>query len=155
MKTTGNLKARRLALSGLFIALIYVLTAYLHIPTAKGYIHIGDAMIFLAASLLPTPYAIAVSVMGGALADALSGYWIWVPATAIIKGLTAFLFTARGEKIICKRNIFALIPALIICVGGYGFYSGFFIYQNLIAGFSDAFANVIQVSASGILCPNP
>ena len=73
MKKERNLNIRRLVLSGLFIAIIFVLTAYLHIPTAKGYIHIGDAMIFLSASLLPTPYAIAVSAIGGALADALSG----------------------------------------------------------------------------------
>ena len=151
MKKERNLNIRRLVLSGLFIAIIFVLTAYLHIPTAKGYIHIGDAMIFLSASLLPTPYAIAVSAIGGALADALSGYWIWVPATAVIKGLTALFFTSNAEKILCKRNITAIIPALIICVGGYGLYSGIFIYQNLIAGFIAAPANAIQVIASSVL----
>ena len=149
--TKSNAQIKKLALAGLFTAMIYVLTAYLHIPTAKGYIHIGDGMIFLAASLLPTPYAIAASAIGGALSDALSGYWIWVPATLIIKGATALFFTSKKETILCKRNFLALIPALILCVGGYGLLSGIFIYRNLIAGFGDALANTIQIAASSVL----
>ena len=89
---------RLIALTGLFMAVIYVLTAYLHIPTTKGYVHIGDGIIFLAASILPAPYAVAAASIGGALSDALSGYWIWVPATLMIKGLTALFFTSKREK---------------------------------------------------------
>lgn len=140
-----------LVLTGLFTAIIYVLTAYLHVPTIKGYVHIGDGIIFLAASILPTPYAVFAGAIGGALSDALSSYYIWIPATLIIKGLTAFFFSAKQEKIICKRNILALIPALILCVGGYGLYSGIIIYNNIIAGFADAFANTMQIATSTIL----
>lgn len=154
--TTANSKSnstqiKLLVFTGLFTAIIYVLTAYLHVPTIKGYVHVGDGIIFLAATLLPTPYAVFAAAIGGALADALSGYWIWVPATLIIKGVTAVFFTSKKEKILCKQNFIALIPALILCVGGYGLYSGIVIYRNLIAGFADAFANTMQIVTSGIL----
>ncbi|MGN0602118.1 MAG: TIGR04002 family protein [Oscillospiraceae bacterium] len=154
--TTANSKSnstqiKLLVFTGLFTAIIYVLTAYLHVPTIKGYVHVGDGIIFLAAALLPTPYAVFAAAIGGALADALSGYWIWVPATLIIKGVTAVFFTSKKEKILCKQNFIALIPALILCVGGYGLYSGIVIYRNLIAGFADAFANTMQIVTSGIL----
>lgn len=146
-----SLQTRRLAFTGLFTAIIYVLTAFLHVPTIKGYVHVGDGIIFLAASILPTPYAIFAAAVGGALSDALSGYWIWVPATLLIKGFTALFFTSKGEKILTKRNFAALIPALILCVGGYGLYSGLIIYHNIVAGFADAFANTMQTATSAVL----
>lgn len=144
-------KLKLLCTTGLFIALIYVLTAYLHVPTIKGYIHLGDGLIFLCASILPTPYAIVASAIGGAMSDALSGYWIWVPATLVIKGLTAACFTCKSEKIISVRNILAIIPALGLCVLGYGFYSGLVIYGSIPLGFADALANTFQIAGSTVL----
>ena len=117
-------KVKLLAVSGLFAALIYVVTAFIHVPTGLGYIHPGDGFIYLAASLLPAPYAIAASAIGGALADGLSGYYIWVPATLIIKAVTAAFFSSKTEKIICKRNILAIIPSYLLCVIGYSLYQG-------------------------------
>lgn len=150
-KNKTNDKVKLLVLTALFAAIIYVLTAFLHVPTIKGYVHVGDGIIFLAASILPAPYAVFAGAVGGALSDALSGYWIWVPATLLIKGITALFFTSKKETILCKHNYLALIPALILCVGGYGLYSGVVIYQNLIAGFADAFANTMQIVTSGVL----
>ena len=140
-----------ITLTALFAALTYVLTAFLHVPTIKGYVHIGDAVIFLAASLLPAPYSPAAGAIGAGLSDALSGYFIWVPATVVIKALTALSFTNKGEHIVSKRNLIALIPALVLCVGGYGLYSGAVIYKNLAAGFADAAANAVQTISSGIV----
>lgn len=51
-----------LTLTGLFAAMITLMTAYIfHIPYGAngGYIHFGDTLIYLAAILLPKPYAIA------------------------------------------------------------------------------------------------
>ena len=95
-------KVKYLVLSAMFAALIFVLTAYLHIPSHTGYTHVGDAFIYMAASLLPTPYAIGASVVGAAMADALSGYVIWVVPTIIIKALTVFCFTNKAKTILCK-----------------------------------------------------
>ena len=147
-KTRVITNTKLITLSALFAAMTFVLTAFVHIPTLKGYVHIGDAVIFLAASLLPKPYAMASAAIGASLSDALSGYWIWVPATLVIKALTAFAFSSNSQKIICKRNIIALIPALVLCVVGYGLYSGLVIYGSLGAGFIDAPANAFQSVAS-------
>ena len=144
-------KIRLIALTGILTALTYVLTAFLHVPTIKGYVHIGDAVIFLAGSVLPTPYAIFVGAVGGALSDALSGYLIWVPGTLIIKALTALFFTSKNKNIICAHNLIAIIPSLIVCVGGYGLYSGLVIYHSLGAGFADAAANTVQTLSSAIV----
>ena len=83
-----------------------------------GYTHVGDGFLYLAASLLPAPYAAAAGAIGAGLADLLSGYSIWAPGTLIIKALTAFCFTSKAEKIVNKRNLLGLLPALALCVGG-------------------------------------
>ena len=56
-------------------ALITIMTAYIcHIPvgTNGGYIHFGDALIYLSATLLPKPYAICAAAIGGGVADLLT-----------------------------------------------------------------------------------
>ena len=69
-----NPKIRLMCVTGVFTALIYVLTAYLHVPSHMGYVHVGDGLIFLAACMLPTPYAMFAGEAGAALADCLTGF---------------------------------------------------------------------------------
>ena len=115
-----NKKLINLAFSALFAAMITIFILVLHIPNGiGGYIHIADAIIYLAASLLPLPYAMPAAAVGGALADMLSGYPQYIIPTFIIKALLAPAFTSKNEKIVCKRNIMATVPGLIISVGGY------------------------------------
>lgn len=155
-KTAGNVKIRRMVLTGFFAALIYVFTAYLHIPTGAGYTHAGDGLIYLAASVLPIPYAAAAGVIGGALADGLTGFAVWMPATIVIKAVTALFFTNKKEKILNLRNYLAVIPSLILCVVGYSLYEGVVITGELssaalIAAFTQTPSYFIQVGASAAL----
>ena len=85
MKT--DKKLRQITFTGLMAALITLFTAYIvHIPVGVGggYIHLGDALIYLSAALLPAPYAMAAGAIGGGLADLLTAP-MWAPATVIIK----------------------------------------------------------------------
>jgi len=123
-----NNKVKLMCLSGVFAALVFVFTAYLHIPSHTGYTHIGDGFIYLAACLLPLPYAAAVGATGALLADCLTGYAMWAPASVVIKAVSVFCFSSRGDKIVNFRNILGLIPACLLCVGGY------YLYEALITG---------------------
>jgi uncharacterized repeat protein (TIGR04002 family) len=116
-----------LCLSGIFTALVFVFTAFLHIPSHTGYTHVGDAFIYLAACLLPFPYALFVGAVGAMLADLLTGFALWAPASILIKGV-AVLFFCRKGKIFRLRNNLALIPASVLCIGGY------YLYEGLITG---------------------
>jgi len=140
-----------MVMSALFAALIYVVTCYVKIPTINGYVHVGDGLIFLVSSLLPTPYAIAASALGASLGDLLGGYFIWVPATMIIKSATAACFSRKAEKIICKRNIIALIPSLLLCTGGYYLFESVVIAENFISPLASVLPNVAQTVASAAL----
>lgn len=113
-------KTKNLVLTALFAAIIFVTTAYIfHIPMQNGYFHIGDSFIYLAASILPTPYAVAAGAIGAALSDGLTGFAIWIIPSIIIKCLTALVFTSKRNTIICKRNFVACAGSMVFCAGGY------------------------------------
>lgn len=139
-----------LVLAAIFSAMVYVLTAFVRIPTHQGYIHVGDGIIFLAASILPLPYAMLTGAVGAGLSDYLSGYPMWILPTVIIKSLTAVSFTRNKPTIITKRNLFALVPALILCVGGY-YLSAVILYGDWGAALIDIPTNCIQSAASAAL----
>lgn len=108
--------------TALFAAIIFVFTAYLHVPSHTGYTHVGDAFVYLAACLLPGSYGAAAGAIGAGLADLLSGYAIWAPGTVIIKAVTALLFSREEPKIITPRNLLALPGAWLVCILGYWSY---------------------------------
>lgn len=114
--------------TAMFAALIFVLTAYLHIPSHTGYTHVGDGVLYFAACLLPTPYAAAAGAIGAGLADLLSGYAIWMPGTVVIKALTALCFSNHVKRGLSVRNLLGLLPAWGLCIGGY------YLYECLITG---------------------
>jgi len=148
-------KLFNLVLSALFAAIITIFTAWLfHIPIKVGsntaYIHFGDAFLFLAASLLATPYACATAAVGGCLADLFCGAAVWAPFTTVIKVMVAVCFSSKGEKILSKRNLFAFIPALLITVVGY-YIAEALIYGNWVAPVLSVFGNVIQIIGSAII----
>lgn len=114
-------RARNLTMAGIMAALITIMTAYIcHIPVGinGGYIHFGDALIYLCATLLPLPYAIAAAAIGGGLADLLTAP-MWMPATIIIKSLITIPFSNKTGKIISKRNVVATFIAYFISGFGY------------------------------------
>ena len=115
MKSNTHSRTRYMVTAALFAALITVLIVYIfHIPIPTGgYIHLGDTMIFFAACLLPTPYAIFAGSVGAGLADLLTAP-IWALPTLIIKAIVVSMFTSKSEKFICKRNIIALIATLFV-----------------------------------------
>ena len=124
----NNVRIQRLCQTAVFAAIIYVFTAWLHVPTFNGYTHIGDGFLYLAASTLPMGYAAAAGAIGAGLADVLTPYSIWAPATLVIKAVTACFFTSKASTFLCKRNYLALIPSFVLCAGGY------YLYESVITG---------------------
>lgn len=110
---------RLMVLSAMFAAMIALLTFTFKIPTAGGYVHLGDTMIYLAAVVLPTPYAMAAAAVGGGLADMFGGYFHYIIPTMIIKALLTLAFSANREKMFTLRNALVTIPNVFITVAGY------------------------------------
>lgn len=146
-----SIKTKNIVLGALFAALIFIATLF-HIPTGfnGGYIHIGDTFIYLAAVLLPTPYAMVSAGVGAALCDGLSGAALWILPTLIIKPLMVLCFKRNQEKIFSKSNIFSVIIAGLL--GWFGYYIfGAIISGNFIAPLATFFIEMIQPIISGII----
>lgn len=144
-------KLKYLTLTGLMAAMITIMTAYIcHIPTGinGGYIHFGDAIIYLAATLLPTPYALVAAAIGGGVADLLTAP-IWAPATILIKMMIALPFTCKSTKIITPRNITAAILAYFISGVGY-FFAECLLFGTKVAFIASMSGSLIQSGGSAI-----
>lgn len=150
MKQSNQKGILYMCLAGVLTALVFVFTAYLHIPSVNGYVHIGDGFIYFAACLLPLPYGVFVGAGGAVLADCLTGYALWAPGSAVIKALLVLCFCRKGNKILCGRNWIGLLPAAVICVGGYYLY-GSIITGNFAAPLADVPGNVMQSLCSSVL----
>ncbi|MDE5696683.1 MAG: TIGR04002 family protein [Lachnospiraceae bacterium] len=151
---TGEKRGTRLkylTITGLMAAMITIMTAYIcHIPTGinGGYIHFGDSIIYLAAALLPTPYALAAAAIGGGLADLLTSP-IWAPATIIIKMLITIPFTNKSAKIITPRNVIACIIAYFISGLSY-FLAEYLLFGTWTALIASMSGSLIQSGGSAV-----
>ena len=99
----NNQKARKLVLSALMAALVYVATSIIQIPSpVNGYVNLGDCFVLLSGWLLGPWYGAAAAGIGSMLVDLLSGYGHYVPGTLIIKGVdalaAALIFRAMGRS---------------------------------------------------------
>ena len=154
-------KNRMVALTGVLAALAMIGTMIVQvpIPMTRGYIHVGDSVVYLCGILLSPAYAAAAAGLGSALADLLSGYGIYAPATFVIKGLDAvmaglvFRLVAGpgGRKV--ARTLTAVVAA--VAVGGVVMVCGYFAYETMLYGIPAAIAalipNVIQAVGGGVL----
>lgn len=150
MRENQNKRTAAGVAAALFAAVIFIVTAYiLHIPTPAtgGYIHLGDSVLYLAAAVLPTPFALAAGGIGEALSDVLTGSAAYALPTLVIKSAMALCFSAAQNKIFTKRNIAGTVFAGIICVGGYYLTEAFF-YRSFVSPLVEIPANLIQAGAS-------
>lgn len=136
-----------------FAAIICLSIAFIpSIPAGNGYIHVGDSVIYLAASVLPFPFGLAAASIGGAMADLMKGYVAYVLPTAIIKPLNAlcFLPAATGGRIITVRSIAASVLSGLVTVIGY-YLTEVVLYGNPAAQLATLPANAVQAGASCLI----
>ncbi len=142
-------KTKKLVTAALFAALACVATMIIKFPSPlKGYLNIGDCIVLLCGWMLSPVYGFVAAGLGSGLADLLSGYLVYAPATFIIKGLMA-LIACYVFKLIHKSlghnlpaRIVSGILAEIIMVLGYYVFEGFM--YGFIASAVNIPANAIQ-----------
>ena len=135
--------------SAVVCALVFIFTAFVQIPSHTGYVHFGDGLIFFAATLFPSPYAAFIGATGACLADCVTGFAVWAPASLVIKAASALFFSSR-KKMLSARNLFALFLSFILCIAGYYLWD-FLITGNPYAALSGIPGYAMQCLASGVL----
>ena len=146
-----NNKVIKLCYTAMFTAMIFVLTRFVSVPVASGYVHFGDALIYIVASTLGGPWAVFAAMVGEALADLAGGYAFYAPATLIVKALMALPFVfvyKKSEKTLTLYTFIMSIVAGVINVCGY--FIGDLIIDKTYA-FVDIPGNIIQSVGSLII----
>lgn len=145
-----NTKTKKLVMAALMAALTCVATMIIRIPSPlKGYINLGDCVVLIAGWLLSPAYAFLAAGIGSALADMISGYMVYIPATFMIKGLMAVI-AYYGYKFLYRKNnslparITSGLVAEIVMVLGY------FVFEGCLYGFAPSIANIPANSVQGI-----
>ena len=138
MNKKGSDRTLRIVVAAMFAAMIAVMTAFVQIKTPTGgYVHLGDSMIYLAASFLPLPYAVAAAAVGGGIADLLV-YPETIIYTVIIKAINAVFFSAKDSRLFTKRNALMTIPSGLVTIVGYSLSK---LIRQLLAG--DSFHSAV------------
>ena len=149
MKTA--ISVRRLVLSGLFAALICVLTVLLPIPLGHGFANPGDIFVLVSGFVLGPLAGFLAAGTGSMLADLFLGYAVYAPATFVIKGLMALtagcLFRSAARKNTFRAVLhiaFVSVVCELIMVGGY------FAFEWIFFGLPVALADVAGNAVQGI-----
>jgi len=142
---------KRLVTTALFAALIFVAIIAIRVPNPiGGIIHFGDAFIFLAAVILPFPYALLAAAVGAGMSNLFLGIPMWAPFTILIKPLMTLCFTSRSDSIlVTKRNIIAPFGAGLINLVLY-YLAAVILFGNWLAPMAGVPGDLIQFAGSAI-----
>ena len=141
-------RLKKLVYSALFAAIICAATLALRFPTPTGgYFHAGDAIVLLGAFVLGPAWGAFAAGLGSMLADLISGFALYAPASFIIKAAVALIAAAILKSGMFKNKtvlaVFAGAIAELFMVGAYFFYDSVVLKFGL-AAMGDIPANLIQ-----------
>lgn len=141
-------KIFKIVTAALFAAIVCVATMIVKIPSpaTNGYFNLGDCFVLLSAWFLGPVYGALAAGIGSALADILSGYVQYAPATFVIKALMAvaayFIFKALSKKPFIGKLISGISAEAIMVLGYFGYEAVILSYGMAAAG--SIFSNVMQ-----------
>jgi energy-coupling factor transport system substrate-specific component len=148
---TPRIDSRTIAIAGMMLAFVFVLTWVPKVPIPGGYIHLGDAGIYAASFLFGPIVGVFSAAFGTMFSDLAAGYGSWAPGTFVIHGLQGLV----AGYMAWRRGLTAMIVAAV--VGGAIVVGGYFVYQWLILGegigaaWISAQLNILQVVVGGVL----
>lgn len=141
--------------ASMFAAMTCIATMIIRIPTlvTNGYVNIGDTIVLLSAWLLANPYGALAAGVGSLLADILSGYASYAPATFVIKFVMAFVCAfsfkkmSKGRMPVFASYIITGVIAELIMIAGY------FLYESTVLGYGlAAAASLISNAVQAVVC---
>lgn len=137
---------------GIALVALATMSVQIPVPQTRGYINLGDTLVFVFAILFGARIGALAGGAGSALADLLTGYAHWAPFTLVIKGVEGLLvgLFASGERRYFWR--------LLVCfLAGLEMVLGYFLVEVFLYGVGGALAelpgNFIQAGSAVIMGP--
>ncbi len=143
--------SKQLAFTAVFAALCCIGTIVIVVPLPTGYFNAGDVFVLLAGWCLGPLYGSVAAAVGSALADVISGFPVYAPATFFIKGSVAFLafyICFLFKKVIKKEKLDCISRALSAVISEAAMVLGYFVFEWILYGLGGAtgalLGNVLQ-----------
>ena len=143
-------KTQKIVIAAMLAALTCIATMIIKIPSPlKGYLNLGDCVVLLSGWLLSPLYGFLAAGLGSGLADLISGYGVYVPATFIIKGVMAiaayfgFRFLQNKVTNISARIVSGIVAELIMVFG-------YYVFEGFLYGFGASLVNISAHAVQGV-----
>lgn len=143
-------RIQKIVVCSMVASLACVATMIIKIPSPlNGYINLGDCIVLMSGWLLSPFYAFIAAGVGSALADVLSGYVVYAPATFVIKGLMAiiayygFISFSKKLKKLYSRVISGVLAEIIMV-------SGYLLFESVLYDFLPSVANIPANAIQGV-----
>lgn len=149
----SSFSTREIVFTGLMTALVFIATFVPHIPIPLGYAHLGDAVIFLLALLVPRRPAIIAACFGSALADLLGGFALWAVPTIVIKyGMAEIVYriAPQGRAMGQGRIVTALLLSSLWMAFAYTLV-GAVLYDGLIAALTSTPGLIVEGIVNSVI----
>ncbi len=150
-----NSLAKRLTFTAVFAALCCVSTMLISIPLPYGYFNTGDVFVLLSGWFLGPLYGGVAAALGSALADLLSPYALYAPATFFIKGFDAalaWLVAWSVKKALTKETLDFITRIASAIAGELLMVLGYFLFESVLYGLAGGVATLVGNSMQGICC---
>ena len=142
MDMNVNKKTNMMVMAALMICLIVLATMFfkMPIPMTHGYVHMGDAMVFVSMLVLGRKYGAAAAAVGSAMGDIFGGFAIWAPWTLAAKGgmvliaATVIMRCAGSER---KNHLLLGVPLhqfVAMTCGGLYMAAVYYLAEGLMYG---------------------
>ncbi len=134
-----NDKTYKLVMTALMLCIVAISTMAIKVPVpfTQGYVHLGDAAIFLSVLILGKERAAIAAGVGSALADVLGGYAYFAPWTLIVKALMAFIMglfleymQRRGHS--RSNDSLNFIEVIGMAIGGIEMALGYYLVESVM-----------------------
>ena len=142
----------QMVFSGVMSALVAIATFIVQIPNpaTRGYINLGDIMIFVSALTFGPIVGSLAGSIGSSIADVASGYSYFAPFTFVIKGAEGAIAGLISNKKKMRRDVLAVIFAGSEMITGY-FLAEFFPLQLGWAALTEVPGNISQILVGGLV----
>ncbi len=130
----------KIVLTGLMMCLVMVAILFIRVPIpfTQGYVHIGDAMVFLSVLVLGWKYGALAAALGGMLGDLVGGFAAWAPWTFAIKGIMALILglmvMAASRKEDAGSTRFIVMEVIGMVISGVFMTAAYYFAEGIMYG---------------------
>ena len=150
--TQTRQKTLSIAITAMLISLVFIATLFVNIKLPikanGGLVHLGTAMLFIAAILFGPKKGAIAGAAGMGLFDVVGGWLIWAPITIVARGLQGFIVGKiawangrKGDNL--ALNIVAMIISMPVMLAVY-YIGEVILYNNWIAPLASIPGDIIQ-----------